>query len=66
MTAAFVAGGGELVEQVHLRFGRVWFGGAMIDRLGTGEQMNWFGWDVAQNLPAAGGSAQPAAAGGGK
>jgi len=52
VTAAFEAGH-ELVEQVHLRFGRIWFGGAVIDRRGTGEEMNWFAWDVEQNLPAA-------------
>lgn len=52
VTAGFEAGR-ELVEQVHLRFGRIWFGGAVIDRRGTGEEMNWFAWDVEQNLPAA-------------
>ena len=37
------------------RDGRIWFGGAVIDRRGTGEQMNWFAWDVEQNLPATAG-----------
>jgi type VI secretion system secreted protein Hcp len=55
LTAAFEPSGPELVETVQLRFGRVWFGGAVIDRRGTGEQMNWFAWDVAQNLPVAAG-----------
>jgi type VI protein secretion system component Hcp len=53
VAAAYEANAGELVEQVRLRFGRVWFGGAVIDRRGTGEQMNWFAWDLEQNLPAA-------------
>ncbi|MEA3218778.1 MAG: type secretion system secreted protein Hcp [Acidimicrobiia bacterium] len=44
----------ELIETVSLRFGRVWFGGAVIDRRGTSEQVNWFAWDLAQNRPASG------------
>ena len=52
VNTAFEPGGIELVERVQLRFGRIWFGGAVIDRRGTGEQMNWFAWDVERNLPA--------------
>jgi hypothetical protein len=56
LTAAFEPTAQELVETVRLRFGRVWFGGAVIDRRGTSEQMNWFAWDLEQNLPVATGS----------
>jgi type VI protein secretion system component Hcp len=44
----------DLLETVSLRFGKVWFGGAVIDRRGSSEQVNWFAWDLAENRPAAG------------
>jgi type VI protein secretion system component Hcp len=51
--AGFEPGSGDLVETVALHFEKVWFGGAVIDRRGTGEQMNWFAWDVAKSQPVA-------------
>jgi type VI protein secretion system component Hcp len=51
VSTGFEPGGVDLVESVALRFGRVWFGGAVIDRRGTSEQMNWFAWDVGQGQP---------------
>jgi hypothetical protein len=42
----------ELVETVSLRYERVWFGGASVDRRAGSEQTNWFAWDVVANRPA--------------
>ena len=54
ISATFDAERGDLWERVSLRFGKVWFGGAVIDRRGTSEQVNWFAWDLAENRPATG------------
>jgi type VI protein secretion system component Hcp len=42
----------DLVENVALRFERVWFGGAVVDRKGSSEQVNWFAWDLGRDRPA--------------
>ena len=43
---------GELFDEVALRFTRLWVGGAVVDRRGIGDQVNWFAWDLANNRPA--------------
>lgn len=43
---------GDVVETVELRYGKIWFGGAVVDRRGTGEPLTWFAWDVDQDRPA--------------
>ena len=43
---------GEVLDEVALRFERIWVGGAVLDRRGFGEQVNWFAWDLAENRPA--------------
>lgn len=42
----------DLCEQVTLHFAKVWFGGAVVDRRGSSEQINWFAWDLEHNRPA--------------
>jgi type VI protein secretion system component Hcp len=54
VSASFDALAQDLLETVSLRFGKVWFGGAVIDRRGSREQVNWFAWDLAENRPASG------------
>jgi type VI secretion system secreted protein Hcp len=43
---------GDVVETVELTYGKMWFGGAVVDRRGTGEPLTWFAWDVALDAPA--------------
>lgn len=43
---------GDVVETVELRYGKIWFGGALVDRRGTGEPLTWFAWDVEHDAPA--------------
>ena len=43
---------GELVDEVALRFARLWVGGAVVDRRGIGDQVNWFAWDIPNDRPA--------------
>jgi type VI protein secretion system component Hcp len=52
--ATFDQGAGDLLETVVLQFGRVWFGGALVDRRGASGQVNWFAWDVTRNTAASG------------
>jgi type VI protein secretion system component Hcp len=52
--ATFDQVAGDLLETVVLHFGRVWFGGALVDRRGASGQVNWFAWDVARNAAATG------------
>ena len=50
--SGFDAEVGDVVETVELRYGKIWFGGAVVDRRGTGEPLTWFAWDVAHDGPA--------------
>lgn len=50
--SGFDDGLGDVVETVELRYGKIWFGGAVVDRRGTGEALTWFAWDVDQGAPA--------------
>jgi hypothetical protein len=52
VSASFDPASADLLEVVVLRFERVWFGGAVVDRRGGSEQVKWFAWDLARNRPA--------------
>ncbi|MPY94273.1 MAG: hypothetical protein GEV08_14785 [Acidimicrobiia bacterium] len=53
VTSGFDAVVGDVVETVELSYSKIWFGGAVVDRRGTGEPLTWFAWDVDQDGPAA-------------
>jgi type VI protein secretion system component Hcp len=50
--SGFDAEVGDVVETVELRYAKIWFGGALVDRRGTGEPLTWFAWDVEHDGPA--------------
>jgi len=52
VTSGFDTAVGDVVETVELTYGKIWFGGAVVDRRGTGEPLTWFAWDVEQDGPA--------------
>jgi type VI protein secretion system component Hcp len=52
VNSGFDAEVGDVVETVELRYGKLWFGGAVVDRRGTGEPLTWFAWDVEHDSPA--------------
>ncbi|MDH4144581.1 MAG: type VI secretion system tube protein Hcp [Acidimicrobiia bacterium] len=52
LRASFQRGETEPTESVTLRYRRVWFGSAVVDRRAGAEDTNWFAWDVIGNAPA--------------
>ncbi len=52
VTSTYDAALGDVVEQLELTYGKIWFGGAVVDRRGSSEPLTWFAWDVERDAPA--------------
>ena len=52
VTSTYDAAAGEVLERLELTYGKIWFGGAVVDRRGSSEPLTWFAWDLDRDEPA--------------